>query len=345
MRNEHETKSRFTKRIQMVLNRLFEDSPEVLSLKTDVFVPSTTQNPFFDAMDCEAVDSPFHFFQEPIDSDFFDITSIDSVPHNHTPVFSVCVCHVSEAFEFPLGVSESIRQYLTPPRNGLVPLLQRRLPISLVMLRPRRLPLLSPIHLEDCLGSASVIRKDESCSHCKQESSYLMESCITKLPSILVILLKRFSFHTIGVGNVSTKITTPVLFPLEGLRLKSLTLDDANSVYDLWAVCNHTGTASFGHYYAYCCERTSDSCQWFEYNDERVREITTEDVQSPNAYILFYRRREMLPLSLQSISPKDPDVMIPIPASTQRSRRKEKQIGWGLFSAFLITIFCIVVCS
>lgn len=342
MKNEDESDSCFAKRIQMVLNYLFEDSPAILSSKTDVFSPNTTPNPFFDAMDCEA-SSSFHFFQEPIDSDFFDITVVDSISPKHTPVFSVCVCHVSE--ELPLGVSDAVRQCLTPPRSDMIQLLQRRLPISLVMLHPRRLPLLSPIHLEDCLGSASVIRKDESCSYCKQESSYLMESCITKLPSILVILLKRFSFHSIGMGNVSTKITTPVLFPLEGLRLKSLALDDANSVYDLWAVCNHTGTASFGHYFAYCCERVNDSCRWFEYNDERVREIAAEDVQSPNAYILFYRRRDTLPLSLQSISSEDLDVMIPIPAPTQRQRRKEKQIGWGLFSAFLITIFCIVVCS
>ena len=342
IKKEDESESCFAKRIRMVLNRLFEDSSKVLASKTDVFVSNTTCNPFFDSMDCETDDSPFHFFPEPIDDAFFDVTQIDSVPHKHTPTFSVCVCHVSETFQFPIDASDAVRRSLTPPRNDLVQLLQRRLPISLVMLHPRRLPPLAPVRLEDCLGSASVIRKDENCRFCKQESSYLMENCITKLPSILVILLKRFSFHAIGAGNVSTKITTPVLFPLEGLRLRSLALDDTHSVYDLWAVCNHTGTASFGHYYAYCCERANDACQWFEYNDERVREIAAEDVQSPNAYILFYRRRETLPLSLQTISPKDREVMIPIPAVTQRRRRKEKQIRWGLVSAVLITLFCIV---
>ena len=241
MKKEDESESCFAKRIRMVLNRLFEDSSKVLASKTDVFVSNTACNPFFDSMDCETDDSPFHFFPEPIDDAFFDVTQIDSVPHKHTPTFSVCVCHVSETFQFPIDASDAVRRSLTPPRNDLVQLLQRRLPISLVMLHPRRLPPLAPVRLEDCLGSASVIRKDENCRFCKQESSYLMENCITKLPSILVILLKRFSFHAIGAGNVSTKITTPVLFPLEGLRLRSLALDDTHSVYDLWAVCNHTG--------------------------------------------------------------------------------------------------------
>ena len=151
MKKEDESESCFAKRIRMVLNHLFEDSSKVLASKTDVFVPNTACNPFFDSMDCETDDSPFHFFPEPIDDTFFDVTQIDSVPHKHTPTFSICVCHVSETFQFPIDANDAVRRSLTPPRNDLVQLLQRRLPISLVMLHPRRLP---PLHRGNPAGHA-----------------------------------------------------------------------------------------------------------------------------------------------------------------------------------------------
>ena len=86
-------------------------------------------------------------------------------------------------------------------------------------------------------------------------------------------------------------------FPLEGLDLSGYSinsLDSVPAVYDLICVCNHSGTADYGHYYAYCREMVGDVWKWVEYNDEFVREMRESEVQTENAYLLFYRRHDLM---------------------------------------------------
>ena len=59
-------------------------------------------------------------------------------------------------------------------------------------------------------------------------------------------------------------------------------------IYDLFAVSNHYGQLSAGHYTAMAMNRG----KWFHFNDHKVRECTDLDqIVSPAAYILFYARR------------------------------------------------------
>ncbi|KAF6207453.1 hypothetical protein GE061_018696 [Apolygus lucorum] len=58
--------------------------------------------------------------------------------------------------------------------------------------------------------------------------------------------------------------------------------------YNLYAVSNHSGTAYSGHYTAYCLH--SGSGQWYEFNDSRVSSISSRNVVSSEAYILFYEQ-------------------------------------------------------
>lgn len=83
---------------------------------------------------------------------------------------------------------------------------------------------------------------------------------------------------------------------------------DPNAIYDCFAVSNHMGSVSGGHYTAYCLhERTlmpdTDALRsWHSYNDRHVMPTSATGVVTPSAYVLFYRRR--------SCSAKDPEHML-----------------------------------
>ena len=62
-------------------------------------------------------------------------------------------------------------------------------------------------------------------------------------------------------------------------------------VYDLYGVCNHHGTAAGGHYTAYIKGMNS----WYEFNDTRITILqNTEQIISPKAYCLFYRKKSIV---------------------------------------------------
>lgn len=57
--------------------------------------------------------------------------------------------------------------------------------------------------------------------------------------------------------------------------------------YELFAVCNHTGTVSSGHYTA--TTKSHQTGQWYMYDDDRVSFIQDAvSVAADEAYILFY---------------------------------------------------------
>ena len=63
-------------------------------------------------------------------------------------------------------------------------------------------------------------------------------------------------------------------------------------MYDLYAVCNHYGSVSSGHYTATAKSRHTG--QWYFYDDDKVAFIPeSRAVSADEAYILFY---ELSPL-------------------------------------------------
>ncbi len=59
-------------------------------------------------------------------------------------------------------------------------------------------------------------------------------------------------------------------------------------VYDLYAVSNHMGAVGSGHYTSYC--KMEDGA-WQCCNESAVYSVEVSQVVSPDAYLLFYRRR------------------------------------------------------
>ncbi|KAM8929978.1 ubiquitin carboxyl-terminal hydrolase 33 isoform 2-T2 [Pelodytes ibericus] len=148
------------------------------------------------------------------------------------------------------------------------------------------------VTLQDCL--AAFFARDElkgdnmySCEKCKKLRNGVKFCKVQKFPEILCIHLKRFRHELM----FSTKIGTHVSFPLEGLDLQPFLAKDTPSQivnYDLLSVICHHGTASSGHYIAYC--RNNLNNLWYEFDDQSVTEVSESLVQNAEAYVLFYRK-------------------------------------------------------
>ncbi|XP_068197166.1 ubiquitin carboxyl-terminal hydrolase 33 isoform X2 [Antennarius striatus] len=148
------------------------------------------------------------------------------------------------------------------------------------------------VTLQDCL--AAFFARDElkgdnmySCEKCKKLRNGVKFCKVQSLPEILCIHLKRFRHELM----FSTKISTHVSFPLEGLDLQPFLAKDSStqtSNYDLLSVICHHGTASSGHYIAYC--RNDVNNLWYEFDDQSVTEVSESCVQNAEAYVLFYKK-------------------------------------------------------
>lgn len=77
-------------------------------------------------------------------------------------------------------------------------------------------------------------------------------------------------------------------------RPSSVISSDEN-LYDLYAVCNHLGNMSGGHYTAFC--KNPVDGQWSLFDDTYVEQVKEEEVSTRAAYLLFYARRSATPSS------------------------------------------------
>ncbi|KAG0148564.1 hypothetical protein CROQUDRAFT_41123 [Cronartium quercuum f. sp. fusiforme G11] len=121
---------------------------------------------------------------------------------------------------------------------------------------------MSKVSLTQCLDAflkEEIMEKDDAwnCPKCKTRRKATKRLSLARLPPILLIHLKRFSFK----GPFSDKLEAFVQYPLYGLDLTSYIpppLDPPpkqkgfkgggpSMVYDLYAVCNHFGSLSSGH--------------------------------------------------------------------------------------------------
>jgi ubiquitin carboxyl-terminal hydrolase 8 len=105
-------------------------------------------------------------------------------------------------------------------------------------------------------------------------------------PNILVIDLKRF--HS---DNRKNQIL--VTFPLEDLNLSKYVIGYKKDsyIYDLYAICNHSGNVYGGHYTAFI-KNAND--KWYHFNDTCINEITNlNKLITPQAYCFFYRKKTM----------------------------------------------------
>ena len=98
-----------------------------------------------------------------------------------------------------------------------------------------------------------------------------------------IVSFKRFN-------NSGVKNNRKINFPIENLNLERYVLgyDQDDSKYDLYAISNHIGGTRGGHYYAYV--KNSDN-NWYKYNDKYVSSLSEADLITPEAYCLFYKKK------------------------------------------------------
>lgn len=108
---------------------------------------------------------------------------------------------------------------------------------------------------------------------------------VLQLPEVLCIHLKRFRHELM----FSSKISSAVSFPLKGLDMRPYLHTDCVSKitsYELYSVICHHGTAGGGHYTCFAL----NSGQWYEFDDQYVTKVTSDKVQTCEAYVLFYQK-------------------------------------------------------
>ncbi|CAE7672687.1 USP21, partial [Symbiodinium pilosum] len=102
-----------------------------------------------------------------------------------------------------------------------------------------------------------------------------------------IIHLKRF----VAESSSIEKDNTFVRFPFELDLSQWLPGPPAKGEqYRLYAVVNHSGSLSYGHYTAYCKVGEGADRKWYLFNDARVTPASESDVVSQEAYLLFYER-------------------------------------------------------
>jgi ubiquitin carboxyl-terminal hydrolase 4/11/15 len=129
-----------------------------------------------------------------------------------------------------------------------------------------------------------------------------------QLPNVLILHLKRFEFkHALRRDKLETFVDSP-LSDLDMTKYcasyhhaaqdNDFVVDQVPAMYDLFGVTNHYGRMGFGHYTAHARRWSEDDIchEWATFDDSSVHSagdgtMSNNQVVTPAAYILFYRRR------------------------------------------------------
>uniref|UniRef100_A0A8C4GVM1 ubiquitinyl hydrolase 1 n=1 Tax=Dicentrarchus labrax TaxID=13489 RepID=A0A8C4GVM1_DICLA len=157
--------------------------------------------------------------------------------------------------------------------------------------------------LEQCLNlftKPEVLAPEEAwyCPKCQQHREASKQLLLWRLPNVLIIQLKRFSFRSFIWRD---KINDMVDFPVRNLDLSKFCIGQKEEmqqppIYDLYAVINHYGGMIGGHYTAYARLPSDKNSQrsdvgWRLFDDSTVTMVEESQVVTRYAYVLFYRRR------------------------------------------------------
>ena len=137
-----------------------------------------------------------------------------------------------------------------------------------------------PEHLNNVNGNAWFNDKTQ------QKENVQRKICFWSLPDVMIIDLKRWN----GNSN-ARKAQQMVSAPLNNADFSKYVkgYNPTSYVYDLFGVGNHSGGVLGGHYTAYI-KNAND--KWYAFNDTNVNEIKEEQIISPQAYCLFYRKKK-----------------------------------------------------
>ncbi|KAL9224386.1 hypothetical protein vseg_000423 [Gypsophila vaccaria] len=151
-----------------------------------------------------------------------------------------------------------------------------------------------PLSLYNCLEA--FLREEPlvsepdmwKCPQCEDRRQASKKLDLWRLPEVLVIHLKRFSYNR----SLKHKLDTFVNFPIHDLDLTKYVANKNVSepqLYELYALINHYGSMGSGHYTAHI--KLLDEVRWYNFDDSHITAINEDEVKTNAAYVLFYRRK------------------------------------------------------
>ncbi|CAI0374597.1 unnamed protein product [Linum tenue] len=142
--------------------------------------------------------------------------------------------------------------------------------------------------LEGFLREEPLVPEDMwYCPQCKERRQASKKLDLWRLPEVLVIHLKRFSYSR----SMKHKLETFVNFPIRDFDLTNYVANKNSTrrqLYELYALTNHYGGMGSGHYTAHI--KLLEENKWYNFDDSHISLINEDDVKSAAAYVLFYRR-------------------------------------------------------
>ncbi|KAK6526116.1 ubiquitin-specific protease doa4 [Arthrobotrys megalospora] len=176
--------------------------------------------------------------------------------------------------------------------------------------------------LKDCMDEFTkqeILDGDDAwhCPVCKKPRRASKQLSISRMPVVLIIHLKRFSSQGMWRDKVNTMVNfsksvdltgyvPPPLDPREcpgGKGLPSSSETTPPFHYSLYAVTNHYGSLTSGHYTAFVRVGGGGSGGgggvggggvWHKFDDTKATKMEGEDVVNRNAYILFWVRNGVM---------------------------------------------------
>jgi len=152
------------------------------------------------------------------------------------------------------------------------------------------IPTKENITIYDCFDLYTEEEKLQGDNAWYNEKTKMKEDIIKRtrfwnFPNVMVITLARFS------ADGTNKRKDNIRFPLDNLDLSKYVCGykPKSYVYELYAICNHSGGVFRGHYTAFVKNYTGN---WFLFNDSIIQKVADpSSIITPMAYCLFYRKK------------------------------------------------------
>ncbi|VDO35744.1 unnamed protein product [Haemonchus placei] len=146
------------------------------------------------------------------------------------------------------------------------------------------------------------LKPEESwyCNKCRDHVEATKKLELFRLPPILIVQLKRFVYTaTYQAMHRRSKDERRVIYPVTSLDMSPFLAETApseqNTMYDLTGVVCHSGSSYFGHYVSIGrlpgFDSTETIVDWRLFDDSIVTKQSPCNVQSDDAYLLFYKQR------------------------------------------------------
>lgn len=150
-------------------------------------------------------------------------------------------------------------------------------------------------NLEDCLRKVITPTQLDSdncyeCDRCKKQNQSIRKMAVWRLPSVLILVLKRFTAAYVG-GDITVRKNTKSVTVPDALDMNPYMSypNPSSSMYELFATANHIGTPQGGHCFSYI---KSPAGKWYIADDNNIQEINKQGALSgAEPYILFYRKK------------------------------------------------------